>query len=142
MYVKLEGENTIFPYMLRQFREENPSTSFPAKVSAETLERHNVFEVTRTEKPKYDNLTHFLTSGVEKKGESWVQTWKVAQLPLEQASDNIKQIRTKLLMETDWCALSDVEMSEEMRSYRQQLRDITKQDGFPYSVSWPEKPER
>ena len=33
--------------------------------------------------------------------------------------------RNKLLVETDWMANSDVTMSEAMRTYRQDLRDIT-----------------
>jgi hypothetical protein len=31
-------------------------------------------------------------------------------------------------------------ISGEMAVYRQALRDITTQDGFPYDVVWPEKP--
>jgi hypothetical protein len=37
-------------------------------------------------------------------------------------------------------ALSDNTMSTEMAAYRQALRDITAQGGFPYSVTWPTKP--
>ena len=48
--------------------------------------------------------------------------------------------RDSLLAETDWMALSDVTMSSEMISYRQALRDIPAQDGFPASVTWPTKP--
>ena len=33
--------------------------------------------------------------------------------------------RNKLLTETDWMANSDVTMSEAMKTYRQELRDIT-----------------
>jgi hypothetical protein len=36
--------------------------------------------------------------------------------------------------------LSDVTMSAAMTTYRQALRDITDQEGFPYSVTWPTKP--
>jgi hypothetical protein len=48
--------------------------------------------------------------------------------------------RNRLLSDTDWMALSDNTMSTEMASYRQALRDITSQEGFPYSVTWPTKP--
>ena len=53
---------------------------------------------------------------------------------------NLRNERDRLLSETDWMALSDVTMSTEMQSYRQALRDITGQAGFPYSVTWPTKP--
>jgi len=48
--------------------------------------------------------------------------------------------RNRLLSDTDWMALSDNSMTTEMASYRQALRDITEQAGFPYTVKWPIKP--
>lgn len=48
--------------------------------------------------------------------------------------------RDELLAETDWTANSDVTMSAEMAEYRQALRDITDQAGFPESIDWPTKP--
>ena len=53
-----------------------------------------------------------------------------------------KQIRVqrdKLLAETDWWANSDVVMTDERKSYRQALRDITSQEN-PDNITWPEKP--
>ena len=38
---------------------------------------------------------------------------------------NLRQNRNRKLAETDFYALSDVTMSEEMTTYRQNLRDIT-----------------
>jgi len=48
--------------------------------------------------------------------------------------------RDMRLRETDWMALSDNTMTPAWASYRQALRDITEQAGFPYSVVWPTKP--
>ena len=39
---------------------------------------------------------------------------------------NLRQDRNRKLAETDFYALSDVTMSDEMKTYRQELRDITK----------------
>ena len=44
---------------------------------------------------------------------------------LEIALDSLRNIRNELLANTDWCALSDVTMSSDMKTYRQKLRDIT-----------------
>ena len=55
----------------------------------------------------------------------------------------LREQRNNLLAETDWMANSDVTMSDEMKTYRQELRDITKtykslnDDGFAF----PTKPE-
>ena len=54
--------------------------------------------------------------------------------------DEIRAERDRLLAETDYLALSDNTMSAAMTTYRQALRDITGQAGFPYSVTWPTKP--
>jgi len=54
---------------------------------------------------------------------------------------DVRNQRDSLLAATDWTALSDVTMSSEMTAYRQALRDIPSQAGFPASVTWPTKPE-
>lgn len=49
-----------------------------------------------------------------------------------------------LLAESDWTQLADVPLSAEQKAawatYRQQLRDITDQSGFPDNINWPVKP--
>ena len=37
--------------------------------------------------------------------------------------------------------LSDVTMSSDWATYRQALRDVPSQSGFPHDITWPEKPE-
>ena len=48
--------------------------------------------------------------------------------------------RDLLLAETDHYGLSDVTMTDAMTTYRQALRDVPGQSGFPASITWPEKP--
>ena len=52
----------------------------------------------------------------------------------------VRSERNSLLAETDYLALSDTTLSSDMAAYRQALRDITKQSGFPTDVTWPTKP--
>lgn len=60
------------------------------------------------------------------------------------AADSIRERRNSTLISTDKYMLEDYPISnhakEDIRGYRQQLRDITKQSGFPYNVVWPEMP--
>jgi len=44
---------------------------------------------------------------------------------LDRALNGLRDKRNKLLAETDWTANSDVTMSEAMRTYRKELRDLT-----------------
>ena len=50
--------------------------------------------------------------------------------------------RDRLLAATDWSQLADVpaETQETWRKYRQQLRDVPAQSGFPAKVKWPKAP--
>ena len=52
----------------------------------------------------------------------------------------VRAERDRLLAETDYLALSDVTMSSAWTTYRQNLRDIPAQSGFPNSVTYPTKP--
>jgi len=58
----------------------------------------------------------------------------------DRKAEEVRQERDSLLSETDWMAGSDVTMSNEWRTYRQALRDVPSQEGFPNTVVWPDKP--
>ena len=49
--------------------------------------------------------------------------------------------RDRLLVDTDWRASSDLTLSTEWATYRQALRDVPGQSGFPQTITWPTKPE-
>lgn len=57
----------------------------------------------------------------------------------------VRNIRNFRLKQSDKYSYPDYPLTEEQRvawsNYRQQLRDITSQPGFPDSVVWPLKPE-
>lgn len=56
---------------------------------------------------------------------------------------NIKNTRKRLLTESDWTQLPDVPLATKQAwaTYRQALRDITTQEGYPFNVIWPTKPQ-
>ena len=56
-------------------------------------------------------------------------------------SQFVRSHRNAFLAETDWWAASDRTMTAEQTAYRQALRDITDQAGFPTDITWPTKPE-
>ena len=49
--------------------------------------------------------------------------------------------RNQLLAETDYLALSDATLTDEMRAYRQALRDLPANTADPANPVWPVKPE-
>jgi hypothetical protein len=78
-------------------------------------------------------------------GKKW-QKEKIKEKPEEDRIDNspnqVRAIRNSLLAETDWTQLNDspLKLNEGWVSYRQLLRDIPKQEGFPNNIVWPTKP--
>jgi hypothetical protein len=50
-----------------------------------------------------------------------------------------RSTRNTLLGATDWAGNSDVTMSSAMTTYRQALRDVPNQAGFPETITWPEE---
>jgi len=141
MHVKLtNGQPSQFPYSVGQLRRDNPQTSFPKQVPDSVLAAYDVYPVRAVPAPAVDSKTHRVVQSVAPSGDGWTQTWTVQELSQTQAEDNVRAHRNRLLSDTDWTALSDNVMTPEMATYRQALRDITAQEGFPYSVTWPTKP--
>ena len=58
----------------------------------------------------------------------------------EQAT-NVRQTRTQMLKDSDWTQLVDSPVDHAAWfAYRQALRDITAQAGFPWTIDWPTQP--
>jgi len=84
----------------------------------------------------------------------WGVTWKQVSDKMTEieAAAPLKELRLQRdakLAETDFYALSDVTMADNMKTYRQALRDLpasndgknaTLKDGVLENVTWPQKP--
>lgn len=145
MFVKLtDGQPSQYPYTLGDLRRDNPNISFPTDIPVETLKAYSVYKVKQTPAPEIDTKTHRYSQTISQINEEWVQIWSETELPLGQASENIRKYRDYLLSSTDWIVAVSYERGETVpvawATYRQALRDITAQPGFPHDVVWPEKP--
>lgn len=71
----------------------------------------------------------------------WIQ-----KKPVEFVELDLKNKRNKLLYESDWTQLSNgpltTEVQQQWATYRQALRDITAQSGYPFDVVWPISPNQ
>ena len=134
-------------YTLEQLRRDNPQTSFPKLIPDDLLASYDVYPYTRPAAPEYDQLTARPVDGDFEQDAigNWSLPYVVEQQPLDQAERNIRSRRDDLLQETDWIVIKSYERGQnilaEWELYRQALRDITGQVGFPYEVIWPTKPE-
>lgn len=171
MYIKLtSGQPNQFPYSIWQFRRDNPQTSFPKQIPNTILRRYAVYEVTQLDEPDYDPVVQTIVRGTPTRevirlkteddctdletnevdtdqvgqplyGNEWEVAYTAVNKPQEDAEAEVRNKRDSLLVSTDWMASSDITMSSEMTTYRQALRDVPAQAGFPFSVTWPTKPE-
>ena len=128
-------------YSIGQLRRDNPNTSFPKVPSDALLADWGVYPYTVQDQPAVDYLTQTTTaSALTQTNGAWTQGWEVTDLPTEDAARNIRSQRDNLLSQTDWMALSDNTMSPAWADYRQALREVPEQAGYPYAVIWPTKP--
>lgn len=90
-------------------------------------------------KPPRPSMYHFWNPQVK----AWVLD---AALQLQGETENVRATRDKLLLNSDWTdTLSAKErfgetLYNQWQSYRQALRDIPAQSGFPLNVDWPVPP--
>jgi len=53
-------------------------------------------------------------------------------------ADKVRKERDALLASTDWTQVFDSPVNKDSYAvYRQALRDIPQQNGFPHNVTWP-----
>ena len=93
--------------------------------------QNNTVAITDTEVSELNGWT-YLKNYAPKKSE---------EQKLNELATTIRSKRNSLLAETDYLLMPDYPISEEylkkVKEYRQQLRDITKQDEFPQRVVFP-----
>jgi hypothetical protein len=62
------------------------------------------------------------------------------EVAAEQALASLRSKRNRLIAETDYLALSDATLTDEMSTYRQALRDLPANTTDPANPVWPTKP--
>ena len=94
--------------------------------------------------PRYHNINGErvqFTAAEETARDAEEKAW--ADGALGRAQANLRSKRNQLLAETDFYALSDVTLSDDMKTYRQELRDLPSgKDTVEKcnNVTWPTKP--
>jgi len=65
---------------------------------------------------------------------------QVEQERLKRLAEQVRAERNRKLAKTDWMVLPDSPLKAKLSAiltYRQALRDLPEQEGFPEKVSWP-----
>lgn len=134
-----------------EFHALYPNTSFPYPLTDAVLESFDAAVVNYAPQPSVQPGEKVEVDGAELIDGEWFLAYKVVpQTPeeyaaaTEQRASTVRKDRAFLLAACDWTQLLDSPLSSGDQAvwatYRQALRDIPDQSGFPYEVEWPAKP--
>lgn len=148
-YVLLKADGSIdrYPYTLTDLIRANPGTSFAKTISDETAAAFNCYPVAPIDPPPEDHTVNLERTAI-KSGDYWFEQWvstpatpaQIAERTTAKAND-IRAQRNQLLVNCDWTQLPDAPVNTAAwATYRQELRDISGQAGFPWNVTWPTEP--
>lgn len=106
------------------------------------------------------NLTHYVLDGTlaeytdsqkaekanRRRRHTWSNStfsWTSDDAGPETQAVVVKNTRAQLLADSDWTQMPDVPLATKglWAAYRQELRDITAQAGYPLNVIWPTPPQ-
>ena len=153
MYLKLNNDSVeTYPYSIGALRKDNPNVSFPKVPSDALLAEWGVYKVVTTDRPVVE-YTHNVTEGTPALVDGvWTQVWNITEATADEIAERtlrkeakVRMTRDQMLNDTDWIIIKAAEsgaaVPTEWQTYRQALRDVTKQPGFPHEVVWPSMPE-
>ena len=151
-YVLLTADGSVdrYPYTLTDLRRAHLTTSFPRQISDETAASFNCFPVAPTTPPAEDHTVNLERTAVNQSG-TWVEEWISTPATSEEIaertaakSNDVRDDRNKRLAECDWTQLADSPLDADAKLawalYRETLRTVPEQPGFPWNVEWPPVP--
>ena len=153
-----------------QFRAENRNTSFPQQLTAEIIDSFGYDPVLEgpqaTTIPPYQYsqrdgvvevngqwFTHYIagpifTDYTDPDGVVHTAAEQYEAYCFGKDTEQGKSVRTdrnKRLADCDWTQLPDAPLNQEQKlawvNYREELRNVPQQEGFPWTVIWPEQPD-
>lgn len=145
-----ETGKKVFPLNQGNLLELFPSTSFPKPLPVDGIPSMGIYPLVYLDAPEHNPDTE---SAKQKEPELvqgvWTVGWQVEALSAEEIEVNLQKkadfqrnLRNGRLQQSDWTQLPDAPVDKSAwLIYRQALRDVTSQPGFPVNVNWPDEPE-
>jgi hypothetical protein len=131
-----------------EFRALHPNTSMPQQLSEELLNDFGADVVLEGPQASPTRYQTAFADGVEQLDGKWYTKYSVAEMDADAiAAKNTEQAkamreqRGEKLKDSDWTQVADASVDKAVwATYRQALRDITTQSGFPWEITWPDAP--
>lgn len=132
-----------------EFRAMHPNTGFPQVLVEEILDAFGADPVFNGPQAQPTRYQVAYRDGVEQVNGKWYTKFAVADMGDEakaaldeQQAASIRAERSRRLAESDWTQVEDAPVDKAAwATYRQALRDVPAQSGFPWEVTWPTQPE-
>jgi len=163
VYAKVAGSNLVqYPYTLGDMMAENPYTNFPADVDVAAMfpvtdiavqNGWSLVPVEFLSQPSFDPSSQVCTqnSAPTMVNNVWTLGWTIRSMTAQEQAEataqkatSVRLDRDQRLAKTDWRVLKAYESggleNPVWVSYRQALRDVPAQAGFPWNVAWPTEP--
>jgi hypothetical protein len=154
MFVKLEGDQpSKYPITEENLKILFPNHTFPNIYTPDFVKSlgFGMYEFTQIPYQEYPNIADedFPTLG---SNGIYYQRWIVRPMTESEREtatfERARKVRVERMLSLsrcDWTQLPDTGLSEESRTnwtlYRQKLRDLPQQEGFPWAVTWPIPPD-
>ena len=135
-----------------EVRSMYPNTSFPSQWTPALVEELGLDPVFESPTPTTTRYQVAFKDGVEQDAQGrWLWKWSISEMSDEakaamdaQQAEAVRSTRNTKIAQCDWTQLDDTPITNakklEWAAYRQALRDVPEQAGFPWDVTWPEKP--
>lgn len=147
MYAKIvDGALVKYPYSLEEMRADNPDVEVSDTPSDATLAVCSAKRAIMGPAPTKSSRTHSFTLSFTDQADGSVEIIYVArELARGLAEFNMRDARNSALTRCDWVITRAFEEGNPVPAaylaYRQALRDLPSQPGFPYEYVWPQEPQ-
>lgn len=129
-----------------EFRALFPNTSFP-QLTAEILDSYDADVVLEGPQAQPTRYQIAFRDGVQEIDGKWFTKYSVSDLDADgiaakdaEQAKSVRAERNRLIAECDWTQLADAPVDNlAWAVYRQELRDLPLQAGFPWEIKYPTK---
>lgn len=131
-----------------EFRSLHPNTSFPPQLTVELLDSFGADPILNGPQAQPTRYQVAFRDGVEEINGQWFTKFSVADMDADAVAaldakhaELIRADRDARLANSDWTQVADAPVDQTAwAAYRQALRDVPTQAGFPWDVTWPTEP--
>lgn len=133
----------------QEFRNMFPNTSLPVPLTETAINGLGGDVVFEGPQPTATRYQIVVRQGVIQLGDKWYTNYVAVDLSPEactaldeQQASSVRITRNARLADCDWTQVADSPVDKAAwATYRQSLRDITSQPGFPWEITWPTSPQ-